>query len=80
MRNLLYRWVDNHTRPPRWMALSSYLVERNRYLYVAFPFNLPVVAAWWLQDLWAEKANAPSWIEREVEARSQRRDSTIRRG
>lgn len=79
MRNLIYEWVDDNFRPRRWMAFVYYSVERDRILYVAFPLNLLVTAFWWVQDKWAEKANAPSWIEREVEARSQRRDSTIRR-
>jgi hypothetical protein len=54
------------------MAFAFYSVERNRYLYVAFPFNLMIAAAWWLQDKWAVKANAESWIEREVRARQRR--------
>lgn len=69
MRNLLFQWVPPHCRPRRWMALAFYTAERNRYLYVAFPFNLLIAAAWWVQDRWAEKANAPSWIEREVRDR-----------
>ena len=79
MRNLLYAWVPWHVQPPRWMGLVYVSAPRNRVLYVAFPLNLLVAAAWWLQDRWAEKANAPSWIEREIEARAARRDSTIRR-
>ena len=79
MRNLIYEWVDDYIRPRRWMACVYYCAERNRLLFVAFPLNLLVTAFWWAQDKWAEKANAPSWIEREIEARIARRDSTIRR-
>jgi hypothetical protein len=66
---LLYEWVPDHIRPRRWMALAFYSAERNRLLFIAFPLNLLVSAVWWLQDQWARKANAPSWIEREVAAR-----------
>jgi hypothetical protein len=51
------------------MAFSYYSIERDECLFVAFPLNLLVALAWWIQDRWARKANAPSWIEREVRAR-----------
>ena len=51
------------------MAFAFYSCMRNQFCYVAFPFNLLVTVAWWIQDKWAQKANEPSWIEREVEAR-----------
>ena len=61
------------------MAFAFYSAQRNRRLFVAFPLNLVVAAAWWLQDQWARKANAPSWIEREIDSRISTRDSTIQR-
>lgn len=66
---LLYEWVPGHIRPRRWMAFAFYSAERNRFLFIAFPLNLLVSAAWWIQDKWAQKAHAPSWIEREVVSR-----------
>lgn len=74
MRRLLYCWCSPYIRPPRWMAHAYYSAERNEYLFVAFPVNLLVVLAWWVQDAWARKAGAPSWIEREV----RRRDTEAR--
>ena len=67
--NLIFEWIPGHIRPRRWMAFSYYSVQRNQFLFVAFPLHLVVAAAWWIQDQWARKANAPSWIEREVQAR-----------
>lgn len=69
MKNPLFRWTSGAIRPPRWMAFSHYSAERNLFLWVAFPLNLAVSVAFWIQDQWARAANAPSWIEREVQAR-----------
>ncbi len=69
MKHRIFEWVSPNVRPRRWMAFSHYSVERNQFLYVAFPLNLLVSAAWWVQDAWARKANAPSWIEQEAQAR-----------
>ena len=67
--SLLFEWIPGHIRPRRWMSFAYYSIERNRLLFVAFPLNLLVALVWWIQDRWARKANAPSWIEREVRAR-----------
>lgn len=56
------------------MAFSHYSARRNLYLFVAFPLNLLVTAAWWLQDRWARHANADSWIERELRERAKPRN------
>ena len=69
MRNVLYEWVSCHICPRRHMALAFYSASRNRMLFVAFPLNYIVALAWWAQDKWARKANAPSWIDNEVENR-----------
>lgn len=70
MRTLLYRWNSPEIRPPGWMSFAYYSVERNQNLYVAVPFGLLVSVAWMVQDAWARKAGAPSWIEREVRRRT----------
>lgn len=67
--NYLYQWVHRNYAPRRWMAFAFYSCMRNQCCYVAFPFNLLVALAWWMQDKWAHAANAPSWIEREVNDR-----------
>ncbi len=69
MKTLLYRWNSPNIRPPRWMSFAYYSAERNQNLYVAVPFGLLVAFAWWVQDVWARKACAPSWIEMEVRRR-----------
>jgi hypothetical protein len=69
MRNLLFQWVEDWRLPPRWMACAFYSGERNRCLYVAFPLNLIIAIVWWIQDRWARYAQAPSWIDQEVERR-----------
>jgi len=51
------------------MAFAYQSWERDDAVYVAFPLNLLVSLAWWVQDKWAKKANAPSWIEREIRQR-----------
>jgi hypothetical protein len=77
--NLLYRWQSGNYMSPRWMCAAYYSTIRNRVLYVAFPLNLAVALAWWVEDRWARAANAPSWIEREVRARMNHRfDSQAR--
>ena len=70
MRSLLYCWTRSYCMPPRWMAVAYYSVQRDKILFVAFPLNLLVAAAWWLQDRWARVANAPSWIDREADRRA----------
>lgn len=69
MKRILYTWVSPYCRPPRWMALAYYSCERHEALFAAFPLNLLIAVAWWVQDRWARAAHAPSWIEREVEER-----------
>jgi hypothetical protein len=71
MKDIIYQFrnINNACRVPRWMAFGYYSVVRNQILWVAFPLNLIVGLAWWIQDRWARAANAPSWIEREVQAR-----------
>jgi hypothetical protein len=75
-RSMIYRWEEGRAMPPRWMAASFYSCARNRILYVAFPLNLIVTLAWWVQDRWAKSANAPSWIETEVRRRVEHRVQT----
>lgn len=73
VKRLFYSWCSPNIHPPWWMAFCCYSAERNQRLYAAFPLNLLVALAWWVQDAWARKANAPSWIEREVQRRHARR-------
>lgn len=73
MKKYIYQWLSPKYVPPRWMAFTCYSCMRNEYLWVAFPLNLLVSVAWWAQDRWARAACAPSWIEREVQARQDRR-------
>lgn len=54
------------------MALAFYSFPRNQCLFVVFPLNLIIALAWWIQDRWARVAQAPSWIDREVERRAER--------
>ena len=54
---------------PRLTFMSHYSAERNKILHVVFPLNVAVTAAWWVNVKWAEKANSPSWIEREIHKR-----------
>ena len=69
MSNILFQSVNINCRPPRWMAYGYYDIMRNKIVWVAFPLNLIVSLAWWVQDRWARAACAPSWIEREVQSR-----------
>ena len=70
----LYQWIEVFQHPPRWMAFTVYVAERNKLLFVAFPLNLAVALAYWLNDQWAKRALARSWIDEEVERRVQARD------
>jgi hypothetical protein len=69
VKNILFQWVDRHYVSPRWMALAYYSAARNKALFVVFPLNLLIAFAWWIQDIWARAAHAPSWIDREVQTR-----------
>ena len=61
------------------MAFAYYSIERNEAVFVAFPLNLAVSLAWWIQDSWARKANAPSWIENETRRRIDEMNSQLYR-
>ena len=78
MRALFFRWTSPYTRPPRWMGFVYYSTPRNAELWVIFPFSLLVALAWLIQDIWAAKACAPSWVEMEIRRRLEdnRRHST----
>lgn len=67
----LFQWISPYIFPPRWMAFAFYSARRNQALFAIPPLNLLIVVAWWLQDKWARKAMASSWIEEEVERRLQ---------
>lgn len=75
MRNFIYRRVREGERPPIWMARCYYDVSRRQFIFAAFPINLFIALLWWLQDRWAQAASAPSWIDREADARA---DQTLR--
>jgi hypothetical protein len=78
MKNILFQWVSLYCIPPVWMARAFYSIARNKTLFVVFPLNLLIALAWWIQDIWARAAHAPSWIDREVEARIAERPSRKR--
>lgn len=69
----LYKWQSRDFYAPRWMAFAYYSARRNKCLFVAYPLNFIVALAWWAQDLWARHTGNPSWLEREVEARTEQR-------
>jgi hypothetical protein len=71
-RSLFFRWVHDCGRPPRWMAFAFYSVERNRCLFVMYPFHFVLAALWWVQDRWARHTDNPSWIECEVSRREKK--------
>jgi hypothetical protein len=70
---LFYQWISPHYRPPMWMMFAVYRASRNQALFAVPPLYFLIECAWWLQDRWARAANAPSWIEREVEDRIEQR-------
>jgi hypothetical protein len=78
MKKLFLAWLAPNCRPPQWMALAYYSAERKKTLFVAFPFNLLIALAWWIQDRWARAAHESSWIDREAEARIHERAKRIR--
>ena len=70
---MFYQWIDPWQVPPTWMMFGVYRANRNQALFAIPPLNLLIALAWWVQDRWARVANAPSWIEREVEDRIEQR-------
>jgi len=76
MRDLLFRWQENYIRPPRWMGFAYYAIERNQNLFVIYPLHFVVAGVWWVQDRWARHTFNPSWIDREVNARTNRQLSS----
>lgn len=59
--------------PPKWMAFAYYRAITNRALFVIPPLNLLITVLWWMQDQWAIKAQATSWIEEETRRRMEQR-------
>ena len=47
-----------------WQGVAYEEHQRNKRIMVIYPFNYPVMFAWWVNMKWNDHRHKPSWINR----------------
>ena len=68
--SVFFERLPNHIMPRWYHAHAYYDFRKNECVNVIYPLNFAFQVAWWVNLQWSRHTKHPSWIDRQVKARS----------
>jgi hypothetical protein len=72
------RWGSEFCVPPWWMAASYRDCSRRQILFAIYGLHWLINFIWWLNFKWCRHVNKPSWIDRQLQKESQKKEGLPR--